>query len=91
MQYQWDEAKRLSNLRKHGIDFVDVPAVFHGYTLTVEDTRFAYGEQRFVTVGLLSGRVIVVIHTEQGDNMRLISARKATKHEEIAYFRTIAN
>ena len=64
MEYQWDEAKRLTNLRKHGIDFADVPAVFDGDILTVEDERLDYGEQRFVTFGLLTWRVIAVVHTE---------------------------
>ena len=44
MEYQWDETKRLTNLRKHGIDFADVPAVFDGNILTVEDERLDYGE-----------------------------------------------
>jgi len=57
MEYEWDEAKHLANLRKHGIDFADVPSVFGGDTVTVEDDRFDYGEQRFVTFGLLQGRV----------------------------------
>lgn len=52
MEYQWDEAKQLTNLRKHGINFADVPAVFDGDILTVEDERLDYGEQRFVTFGL---------------------------------------
>ncbi|TRU99145.1 MAG: BrnT family toxin [Microcystis wesenbergii Mw_QC_S_20081001_S30D] len=61
MEYRWDEAKRLTNLRKHGIDFADVPAVFDGDILTVEDDRLDYGEQRFVTLGLLKGRIIAVV------------------------------
>ena len=44
MEYEWDEAKRLSNLRKHGVDFIDIPAVFDGDIVTVEDNRYAYGE-----------------------------------------------
>lgn len=55
MEHEWDEAKRLSNLRKHGIDFNDVPFVFSGDTVTVEDNRYGYGEQRFVMFGLLQG------------------------------------
>lgn len=47
-QFEWDEAKRRANLAKHGIDFVGCEAVFAGGTLTVEDRRFAYGEQRFI-------------------------------------------
>lgn len=44
MEFEWDEAKRLANLRKHGIEFIDVTIVFDGYIVTVEDSRFSYGE-----------------------------------------------
>jgi uncharacterized DUF497 family protein len=64
MQYEWDEAKRLSNIQKHGIDFVGIETVFAGTTLTILDDRFDHGESRFVTLGLLSGRVVVIAHTE---------------------------
>ena len=89
MQFEWDEAKRLSNIRRHGIDFVEVPPLFDDDTVTVEDTRITYSEQRFVTLGLLKGRVLVVVHTERGDKIRLISARKATKYEKDSYFEQI--
>lgn len=91
MEYQWDEAKRLANLRKHGVDFIDVPAVFDGDILTVEDARYSYGEQRFVTFGLLQGRVIAIVHTEREDYSRIISARKATKYEQRTYFEQLSN
>ncbi len=91
MEYQWDETKRLTNLRKHGIDFIDVPAVFDGGILTVEDDRYSYGEQRFVTFGLLLGRVIAVVHTESEDCIRIISARKVTKYEQQTYFEQLSN
>lgn len=48
MGFEWDEANRLANLDKHGIDFIDVPEVFEGNIVTVEDDRYTYGEQRFV-------------------------------------------
>jgi uncharacterized protein len=91
MEYEWDEAKCLANLCKHGIDFTDVPVVFDGDTLTVEDNRYSYGEQRFVTFGLLQGRVVAVVHTEREDYTRIISARKATKYEQRTYFKEISN
>ncbi len=65
MEFEWDENKRLSNIRKHGIDFADAEAVFEGDTVTVEDNRFDYGEVRFITLGLLEGDVVVVVYTEQ--------------------------
>jgi uncharacterized protein len=91
MEYEWDEAKRLANLRKHGIDFTDVPAVFDGDILTVEDDRYSYSEQRFVTFGLLQGRAIAVAHTEREDSIRIISARKATRYEQRIYFEQLSN
>jgi hypothetical protein len=91
MEFEWDEAKRLSNLDKHGIDFLDVEEVFDGDIVTVEDDRYGYGERRFVTFGLLQGRVVAVVYTDRGDAMRLISVRKATKYEQRTYYTQISN
>ena len=91
MEFEWDETKRLINLRKHGIDFIDVPIVFDGDILTVEDERFNYGEQRFVTFGLLQGRVVAIVHTERENFTRIISVRKASKYEQRIYFEQISN
>ncbi len=65
MELGWDEEKRLSNLKKHRIDFVGAEEVFDGYTITLEDDRNSYGEQRFITFGRLQGRVVAVVHTER--------------------------
>jgi uncharacterized protein len=89
MDFEWDEEKRLTNLRKHGVDFVDVPSVFDTDVVTVEDDRYNYGEQRFVTFGLLNGREIAVVHTDDGNLIRIISARRATKHERRNYFEQV--
>ena len=86
----WDEAKRRGNLHKHGIDFAGVESLFQGNTITVEDDRFSYGEQRFVTFGMLEGRVVAVAHTEQNKTIRIISIRRATRREEQSYFSAIA-
>ncbi|MEG4344502.1 BrnT family toxin [Microcoleus sp. A003_D6] len=91
MEFEWDETKRLTNLSKHGLDFIDVPLVFDGEIVTVEDERFSYGEQRFVTFGLLQGRVVAIVHTEREECTRIISARKATKYEQRIYFEQISN
>ena len=85
-KFEWDETKRTSNIKKHGIDFVDASMIFAGYTLTIEDDRYDYGEERFVTFGILHGRVVAVVHTETGELIRIISIRKATKYEEKEYF-----
>lgn len=91
INFGWDETKRQTNIRKHGIDFVDVPTVFDGVTVTIEDTRYNYGETRFITLGLLRSHVIVVVHTERHERIRIISARKATRYESELYFKQIAN
>jgi len=87
----WDEAKRRANLGKHGFDFVDAEEVFDGVTYTYQDDRLAYGEQRFVTLGLLRELLVSIVHTEEGNHIHIISMRKATKREREIYFESIAN
>lgn len=89
MKLEWDETKRLANIRKHGFDFVGCGAVFAGDAVTIPDNRFDYLERRFVTFGLLLDRVVAVIHTETVDTIRIISIRKATRREQALYFQTI--
>jgi uncharacterized DUF497 family protein len=86
MQFEWDEAKRHENLRKYGFDFSDANLVFDGATITLEDDRFENGEIRFITFGLLHGRVVAVAHTEHGTAIRIISIRIATRYEQENYF-----
>ena len=81
MRFTWSERKRAINLKEHGLDFVDAPRVFEGATFTFEDDRFAYGEQRFETLGLLAGVPVSIVHTETEDEIRVIPFRKATKRE----------
>ena len=64
MRFEWDEAKRQLNLRRHRIDFVDAVEVFQVETVTVIDDRYEYGEMRFLTLGLVNGIVVAVSHTE---------------------------
>lgn len=87
----WDEPKRRINLRKHGLDFIDAEEVFAGVTYTYEDDRFPYGEQRLVTLGLLQAIVVSIVHTEEDDDIHVISMRKATKRERQIYFESIAD
>ena len=91
MEFTWSETKRSVNLEKHGLDFVDAPLVFEGVTFSFEDDRFSYGEQRFVTPGLLAGIPVSVVHTESENEIRIISFRKATKREAQIYFSEIQN
>jgi uncharacterized DUF497 family protein len=86
VEFTWDESKRKSNLLKHGMDFIDAKAVFSGATFVFEDDRYSYGEQRFVTLGMLRNVVVVIAYTERNDRIRIISMRKATKNEQKIYF-----
>lgn len=86
MHYRFDETKRLSNLQKHGLDFNDARRVIEsGKTVTFEDRRFDYAEERFVTLGPLRDQLVVVVTAESGTDIRIISMRKATKHEAALY------
>ena len=82
MQFEWDEAKNLANIRKHRIDFVDVPPMFDAPMLIEPDQRFDYGEDRWSGIGFLSAGVAVVIWTERQESViRIISARRANRYE----------
>jgi uncharacterized DUF497 family protein len=91
MEFTWLEAKRAANLKAHGLDFVDAPRVFEGVTYTFEDDRFSYGEQRFITLGLLAGIPVSIAHTETQHEIRVISFRKATNREANIFFDEIQN
>lgn len=91
MEFTWSETKRAANLKTHGLDFVDAPRVFEGLTFTFEDDRFSYGEQRFVTLGLLAGFPVSIVHTESDHEIRIISFRKATTRETDIFFSKIQN
>jgi uncharacterized DUF497 family protein len=91
MRFTWSERKRSLNIKDHGLDFVDAPRVFEGATFTYEDDRLNYGEQRFITLGLLAGVPVSIAHTESDDGIRVISFRKATSREANLYFREVQN
>ncbi|QEI07158.1 BrnT family toxin [Pigmentiphaga aceris] len=92
MQFEWDETKNQLNIRKHGIDFQDVPDMFSHPVLTMIDNRFDYDEVRWVAVGWLRTWIAVVVYTERdGDSYRVISARKATRQEANLYVKSIEN
>ncbi|MBE9511948.1 MAG: BrnT family toxin [Bacteroidetes bacterium] len=87
MKMEWDKAKRKSNIKKYGFDFVDTVKVFDGATFTINDDRFDYGKNRYITLGMLEGIVIVIAHLEEDELIRIISMRKATKNEQKIYFK----
>ena len=79
------------NLKKRGLDFNDAPIVIEsGHTITFEDRRFDYGEERFITLGLLNDDFVVIVTNETDDEIRIISMRKATRYEQTIYNNPLA-
>ncbi len=93
MFFEWDDHKNDSNIRKHGIDFRDVVEMFAHPMLTRLDARRAYGEDRWIGIGLLKNIVAVTVYLEWEDEetIRIISARKATRHESKEYHKRITH
>lgn len=91
MHFTWDEAKRQANLKKHGLDFADAERVFAGPMAVFEDARLAYGERRLVGVGLLDCLVVLIVHVESDETIRIISMRKADRDETDLFYRTFAS
>lgn len=85
MSFEWDPAKCRANLTKHGADFADAARIFDGLTIEATDDRAGDREERVVAMGETEGRILVVVYTWRGDRRRIISARKATKHEREKY------
>jgi uncharacterized DUF497 family protein len=81
MEIDFDPAKREKALIERGLDFLRVGEVFAGVTVTMVDERQNYGESRFISVGQLDGRVVVVVWTPRGVTRRIISMRKANERE----------
>ena len=92
MRVEWDDAKNRRNIRKHGIDFADVEEMYNHPMLTLSDNRYDYGEPRWISIGQLQALIAVVVHTERVQGVvRIISARKATRHEVRNYEQVIKN
>ncbi len=81
MHIEYDPAKRAETLIRRNLDMADAIHVFSGATVTVEDRRRDYGEPRFLTIGTLGNRMVVVAWTPRGDARRIISMRKANDRE----------
>ena len=88
MRYEWDLHKAESNFDKHGVHFADAVAVFEDGNALWQEDKGEYDEPRFVAVGLDHlATILIVIFTIRGENIRLISARKATNLEKKTYER----
>jgi uncharacterized protein len=85
MKITFDPEKRAETLRRRRVDFLDAENVFAGLTYTIPDERFPYPEDRFITVGLLLGRMVIVVWTPIEDGRRIISMRKANAREQARY------
>ncbi len=90
MKFEWDETKNETNRRTHGIDFNHVPEIFNGPMIINIDDRFPYDEERYIGIGFLRNIIAVVAFVEtEGDVIRIISARKANKHESKSFEKEI--
>ncbi|MBL1200394.1 MAG: BrnT family toxin [Nostoc sp. GBBB01] len=86
MKFEWDQQKNQANIAKHGLDFADAPRMFNLPLRISLDERQDYGEDRWIGLGILDGRVVVVVFTEPDEKtIRIISLRKALPYERKRY------
>ena len=87
LQFEWDEPKARTNLAKHGVSFEEASTVFaDSLSITIDDPTHSQAEDRFIVLGHSHRqRLLVVVHTERGDRIRLISARRANRNERKQY------
>lgn len=85
--FEWNKSKAKDNYRQHGVSFELAKEVFKDpFAVEFLDDRQDYGEERFVIIGMVAAHVLSVAYTERRDTIRIISARRATKHEQETYF-----
>ena len=89
MRIAYDPAKREATLRERGLDMAAASHVFDGPTITIEDDRRDYGEIRYITIGLLADRMVLLAWTPRDDTRRIISMRKANTRERTLYERRL--
>ncbi len=85
MPVEFDPAKRATTLEQRGLDMARADDVFDGPTLTVPDDRQDYGELRYISIGFLDARMVVLVWTARGARRRIISMRKANEREQAVY------
>ena len=83
--FEWDQRKNAANIEKHRVSFETAARIFDGLTLETVDDRYVYGEPRIAALGLVETTVLYVVYTMRRDTCRIISARKANRHERRAY------
>ena len=85
--FEWDYAKNIMNLRKHGISFEEAKLIFEGQVVSKIDNRLDYGEVRTISIGAIEDAIIVVVvHTDRNRTTRIISARLANKRERSQFY-----
>lgn len=85
MEFEWDENKRRINLQKHSLDFANAHLAFTEDAFVIPDDRENYGEDRYILLGLVRERIVVIAFTIRDDVIRVISMRKANKREQKSY------
>jgi uncharacterized DUF497 family protein len=91
LTFEWDSRKARSNLAKHGVGFEEASTIFGDpLSLTIPDPEHSLSEKRYITMGrAFTGKLLVVVHTERGDNIHIISVRRASRRERKFYEKTI--
>ena len=90
LTFEWDEEKNAANIRNHGIDFLDAALIFENPTIEAIDDRGDYDEERYIALGLSGQTVLNVVYTWRDENVvRIISARRANRHDAEKYYREI--
>ena len=85
MDFEWDHEKNKANILKNGVDFIDAMLIFETFVLSAVDRRHDYGEQRVRSIGIVDDDCFVVVHTQRGSSVRLISAWKGGTDERKLY------
>ena len=89
MRFEWDPAKRIVNVQRHGVDFELATRIFEGPVLERQDDRRDYGETRWVAIGMINAIELTVCYTDRGLTRRIISARKANRDERNAFYQAL--
>lgn len=85
MRISFDPKKRTKTLKERRLDFAEAGRIFEGLTYTLVDDRRDYGEERYITIGLLAGRMVAVVWTARGTSCHIISLRKCNDREQAKY------
>ena len=88
LDFDWDDAKAAANFRKHGVTFEQAAYAFRDpFAVEWIDASAVYGEERVILLGMSGSQILSVVYTERCERLRIISARRATKHEKDNYYR----